>query len=43
MQQLQQELLPLEQELSRQALQLRGLRQALEQLKGDESNSLPKQ
>ena len=43
MQELQHELLPLEQELRRQTLQLRGLREELEQLKGDESNSLPKQ
>lgn len=42
MQQLQQELLPLEQELRRQRLQLRGLGAELEQLKGDESNPLPK-
>ena len=42
MQQLQHELLPLEQKLRRQALQLRGLGEELEQLKGDESISLPK-
>ena len=42
MQQLQHELLPLEQELRRQRLQLRGLSKELEQLKGDESNPLPK-
>ena len=42
MQQFQHELLPLEQELSRQALQLHGLGAELEQLKGDESISLPK-
>ena len=42
MQQLQHELLPLEQELRNQTLQLRGLSQELEQLKGDELNPLPK-
>ena len=42
MQQFQHELLPLEQELRRQRLQLRALEKELEQLKGDESNPLLK-